>query len=112
MFLNYGLYVCIILENAHHRTTSTIFCNITQNTTPEENGHKIIHISSPIVLLLMAKVKDILEEIRIKFHLGRAKGSSKRGMQEEAQNKGYFCKMPIIKQDTNFISQTFGQTHF
>ena len=28
----------------------------------------------------------------------------------EALNEGYFCKIPIIKQDTNFISQTFGQT--
>ena len=34
------------------------------------------------------------------------------GYGKEAQNKGYFCKIPIIKQDTNFISQTFGQTNF
>ena len=25
----------------------------------------------------------------------------------EAQNELFFCKIPIIKQDTNFISQTF-----
>ena len=50
MFLSYGLYVCIILETAHHRTTFRIFCNITQKTTPEENSHKMFHISSPIVL--------------------------------------------------------------
>ena len=30
----------------------------------------------------------------------------------EAKNEGYFCKIPIIKQDTKFISQTFGQTNF
>ena len=36
-----------------------------------------------------------------------------RGQYEgEAQNEGYFCKIPIIKQGTNFISQTFGQTSF
>ena len=29
MFLSYGLYVCIILETAHHRTTFGMFCNIT-----------------------------------------------------------------------------------
>ena len=40
MFLSYGLYVWIILEIAHHRTTFGIFCNITQNTTPEENSQK------------------------------------------------------------------------
>ena len=38
MFVSYGLYVCIILEAAHHRTTFGICCNITQNTTPEEKS--------------------------------------------------------------------------
>ena len=46
MFPSYGLYVCINLETAHHRTTLQLFCNIAQNTTPEENSH----ISSSIVL--------------------------------------------------------------
>ena len=41
---------------------------------------------------------------------GKRKG--KMGYGGEAQNEGYFCKIPIIKQDTNFISQTFGQTNF
>ena len=50
--------------------------------------------------------------IRIKFHLGRAQGKGKRGYGGEAQNEGYFCKIPIIQQDINFISQTFGQTNF
>ena len=27
---SYGIYVCIILETAHHRATFGIFCNITQ----------------------------------------------------------------------------------
>ena len=51
-------------------------------------------------------------EIRIKFHLGKAKGMGKRGYGGEAQKEGYFCKIPIIKQDTNFISETVGQTNF
>ena len=34
------------------------------------------------------------------------------GMEGEALNEGYFCKIPIIKQDTNFISQTVGHTNF
>ena len=50
--------------------------------------------------------------IRIKFHLGRAKGRGKRGYRGESLNEGYFCKIPIIKQDTNFILQTFDQTNF
>ena len=73
MFLSYGLYVCIILETAHHRTTFGIFCNITQKTNPEENSHKIFHSSSAIVLFSYGKVKDF-GGIRIKFHLGRTKG--------------------------------------
>ena len=52
MFLSYGLYVCIILETAHHKTTLGIFCNITQKTTPEENSHKMLHISSLLYFLL------------------------------------------------------------
>ena len=59
MFLTYELYVYIILETAHHRTTFGIFCNITQKTTPEENSHKMFHISSLIVLFSYGKVKDI-----------------------------------------------------
>ena len=43
---------------------------------------------------------------------GRAKGRGKRVYGGEAQNEGYFCKIPIIQQDINFISQTFGQTNF
>ena len=54
----------------------------------------------------------IIFGITIKFHMGRAKGRGKRGYGGEAQNEGYFCKIPVIKQDTNFISQTTGQTNF
>ena len=53
MFLSYGLYVCIILKTAYHRTTLGIFCNIIQKTTHEENSHKIFHISSLIVLFFL-----------------------------------------------------------
>ena len=60
MFLSYGLYICIILESAHHRTTFGIFGNITQNATPEENSQKMFSISLPIVLFTYGKVKDIL----------------------------------------------------
>ena len=56
MFPSYGLYVCITLETSHYRTTFRIFCNNTQNTIPEENSHKIFHISSPIVLFLMGNL--------------------------------------------------------
>ena len=37
---------------------------------------------------------------------------SNSGYGGEAQNEGYFCKILIIKQDTNIIPQIFGQTNF
>ena len=96
MFLSYGLYVCIILETAHHRTTFEVFCNITQNTTPEENSQKMFHISSLIVLFSYGKVKDIFW-IRIKFHLESTKGRGKMGVWKEKPKMSYFYKIPIIK---------------
>ena len=96
MFLSYGLYVSIILETAHHRATFGIFCNITQKTTPEENSHKMSHISLPIVLFSYGKVKNIFW-IRIKFHLGKAKVRGKMGVWAETQNEvGFFAKLPLL----------------
>ena len=43
---------------------------------------------------------------------GGQKEGVRQGMGKEAQNEHYFCKIPIIRQDTNFISQTIGQTNF
>ena len=75
MFSNYGLYVCIILEAAHHRVTFGIFCNITQNTTPEENTQNMFNISSPIVLFSYGKVKgDIFWD---KDHILSGEGKGK-----------------------------------
>ena len=50
------------METAHHRTTSGIFCNITQKTAPGENSHKLFHISSLIVLFSYGKVRDVFWE--------------------------------------------------
>ena len=52
MFPSHGLYVCINLETAHHRTTFMYF-------------------------FLMGRSRTFLG-IRIKFHLGRAKERGKR----------------------------------
>ena len=92
MFLSYRLYVCIILETAYHRTTIGIFCNITQNTTPEENSHRVPRISSPIVFFSYGKVKDIFcnkEQILIWKKEG-VKGG-------HAKIRWVFCKIPFIK---------------
>ena len=112
MFLSNGLYVCIILETAHHRTTFGIFCNITKKTTPEENSCKMFHISSTIVLFSYGKVKDIYLGIRIKFHLWGQKEVVTWVWGKNPKMRAIFCKIPIIKQDTNFISHAVGQTNF
>ena len=63
------------------------------------------------VLFLMGRSRAFFW-IWIKFHLGRAKGRGKRRYEGEEQNKDYFCKIPIIQQDTSFISHTVCQTNF
>ena len=52
----------------------------------------MFHISSWIILFSYGKIKDIFEGLRIKFHLGRAKGRGERGYGGEAQNEGYFLQ--------------------
>ena len=104
----HGLYACIILETAHHRTTFGIFYNFIQKTVPEENSCKMFHISPLIVLFSYGKVKDVFFwDIRIKFHLGRTKGRGKRGYGWRSPKWaggffGFFCKIPIIKIKTLF----------
>ena len=115
-FYKHGLYVCIILETAHHRTTFGIFCNFTQKTVPEDNSWKMLHISSMIVLFSYGKVKDILGGIRIEFHLGREKGRGKRGYVEEAQNEVFFAKFPLLSKIQTLshkllVRQTFKHHH-
>ena len=58
------------------------------------------------------KIKGIFGGIRIKFHLGGQKVGVRRGMEEKPKMRVIFCKIPIIQLDTNFISQTVGQTNF
>ena len=74
-FPSYGLYVCIILETAHHRTTFRIFCNITQKTTPEENTQKLFHISSMILLFSYGKGREFFwDKDQISSGEGKKKG--------------------------------------
>ena len=76
MLYRHGLYVCIILETPHHRTTSWIFCNITHKTTPEENSTKC-SIFLHWLYFFLWEGQGIFLEIRTKFHLGREKGRGK-----------------------------------
>ena len=65
-----------------------------------------------VVIFLMGSSRIRLFLIRIKFHWGGKKEGVKGGYGGESLKEGYFCKIPIIKQETNFISQTFGQANF
>ena len=75
------------------------------------NDNNCSYVGKFVCTFSYGMVKDIFG-IRIKFHLGMAKEGGKRECEGEAQNEGYFCKIPIIKQDTNFISQTVGHINF
>ena len=112
MFLSYRLHICIILKTAHHRTTFGIFCNITQNITPEENSCKMFHTPSPIVLFFLWEGQGcFLDKDQVSY--GKEQKERVRGgMGEEPQVRVIFAKFPLIKQDTTFISQTVGQTNF
>ena len=65
-----------------------------------------------VILFSYGKVKDKDFLNKDKISSGEGKKRGKRGYGGESLNEGYFCKISIIKQDTNFISQTFGQTNF
>ena len=49
----------------------------------------VVMLGKLICTFSYAKVKDTLGGIRIKFHLGRAKGRGKKGYGGETQNEGY-----------------------
>ena len=59
VFLSYGLYVCIILETAHHRTTFGIFCNITQNMTSEIIATKCSTFLHQLYFFLMVRSRTL-----------------------------------------------------
>ena len=71
----------------------------------------MLHISSPIVLFSYGKVKDTFWD-KDQISSGQGKRKGKRGYGGEAQSEDYFCKIPLVKQDTNFISQPVGNTNF
>ena len=87
------------------------FATLLQCTTPDENSQKMFHISSCIVLFLKGWSRTLFGD-KDQISYGRATGRGKSVVGGEAQNEGYFCKIPIIKQDTNFISQIVGETNF
>ena len=75
------------------------FSNITQKTIHEENSHNMFHVSSVIVLFfLMGRSRTFCFGIRIKVHLGRAKGRGKRGYEGRGKNEVAFEKFPLLRE--------------
>ena len=56
----------------------------------------MFHISSPIVLFLIGRSGMFLREIRIKFHLDKAKEMVKGGMGEKPKMRVIFAKFPLL----------------
>ena len=104
------------METAHHRTTFWIFCNITQNTTPEENNQKMFHISSPIVLFSWEDHGYFGGESGSNFIWGGQK-EGVRGVWGEAQIEVvFFAKFPLLSKIQTlsyklFIWQTSNHHH-
>ena len=97
MFLSYWLYVCINLEIAHHMSAFGTFYNITQNTIPEETARKCSIFLHQLYFFPMGRSRTFFFEIRIKFHLRRAKGRGKRGVWgKKSKMRIIFAKFPLL----------------
>ena len=112
IFLSYVLYECIILETAHHKTTFRIFATLLKRLHLKNIAAKCSIFLCQLYFVLWEGQGCFFCQIWFKFRLDRQKKGVQGGYGGEAQNQGYFCKIPIIKQDTNFTSQTFGWRNF
>ena len=89
IFLSYGLYVCIILETAHHRTTFRIFCNFAQKMTPEEISCKCCTFLHQLYFFLMGRSRIFWGGKGSNF-IWRGQNKGVRGeMGGEPQNEGF-----------------------
>ena len=74
MFVSYGLYVWIILEIAHHRTTLEYFAILLKILHLKKIARKMFHISFTICTFLSyGKVKDIFLEDKDQISSGEGK---------------------------------------
>ena len=108
MFASYGLYVCINLETAHHRTTFGIFCNITQKITHEENSWKMFHISSLIGFSVNREKLPLLSEAQWHFFglgsnfiWGGQKKKVRGAMGKKPKMRLIFAKFPLLSKIQN-----------
>ena len=73
---------------------SEYFAKSLKKTTPEENSHKMFHISSPIVLFSYGKVKDIFGD---KDQISSVKDKRVRGIRrEKPKMRVVFAKFPLL----------------
>ena len=73
------------------------FAILLKNTTPEENINKRFHIFLTNCTFSYGKVKVIFLGIKIKFHLGREKGWSKRWNGRISLKLGLcFAEVPLL----------------
>ena len=96
MFLSYGLYLCIILEMAHHRTTLEYFAILLKILHLKKISTKVPYFLTNCTFSY-GKVKEIFLGIKIKFHLGREKGWSKRWNGRISLKLGLcFAEVPLL----------------
>ena len=95
VFLNYGLYVCIILETAHHRTTYRIFATLLIKPHLKKIAAKCSKFLQQLYFFLTGRSRIFFDKDQISS--GGVKGSCKRGYGGEDQN-GVFAKFPLFSE--------------
>ena len=111
----HGLYVCIILETAHHRTSFRLFYNFTQKTLPEENSCKMFHFSSLIVLFLIGRSRKFFGD-KDQFIWGGQKEGLRGDMGKKPKMRVIFAKFLLLKKIQTLshkllVRQTFYYHH-
>ena len=92
MLYRQRLYVCIIWETAHHRTTFGIFCNFTQKTIPEKIAANVPYFFTDCTFSY-GKVKGIFGD-KDQISSQRTKG---RGIGEKPKMRCFvFAKFPLL----------------
>ena len=112
MFPSYGLYVCIILELLILGLLLEYFATLPKILHLKKIATNYSIFLHQLYFFSYGKVKDVFWGDRDQISSKEGKRRGKGGMGEEPKMTGFYCKIPIIKQGTNFTSQTVGQTYF
>ena len=106
IFLSYGLYVfALSWKLLITGLLLEYFATLLKRLHVKKIATKCSIFLQWLYFFLMGRSRRFFFFIKTKFHQERAKGMGKMGFGWFGPKWGFFCKIPIIKWDTNFISQ-------